>query len=407
MEPSTVFTDAAPWAVAAYSPHRHAGMVQRLIQPTEMNEAEMTAGLLVLYWERKEGNPTSIRLGVDNMTTSHGLPTVLRMTPTSRRNMSIRPSILNQACQIDQDCKVHLNNSMCDQSHKVCDCAPGFIESSYTQECLQGAADRTQNDGQPPTPCQCGALSGALHSTFRPVPSWHCSEFKDRHNLSIKRPQSVEMATKKACDPFGIQEYDETSFSTDPSKTKVVGLRGSPCTRLTSSSGKDNIIVLFAGNAAGAVGDERRVILFYDGHSTHVGLQLIEIARKENIAIVKLPPHSSYLLQPLDLCVFKSLKTEWDAALVRWQRQHGVVKLLTTKDGCKDSNQCLHFDNTLCQNGSCQCQSNYHFDKLMESLKAWFLALPEKHREEVTMYRFSWGVLFSAAPLPTAWGVIN
>nr|CAD7448943.1 unnamed protein product [Timema bartmani] len=30
---------------------------------------------------------------------------------------------------------------------------------------------------------------------------------------------------------------------------------------------------------------------------------------------------------------------------------------------------------------------------------AWFLALPEKHREEVTMYRFSWRVLFLAGPL--------
>nr|CAD7461991.1 unnamed protein product [Timema tahoe] len=28
-----------------------------------------------------------------------------------------------------------------------------------------------------------------------------------------------------------------------------------------------------------------------------------------------------------------------------------------------------------------------------------FLTIPEKHREEVTMYRFSWGVLFSAGPL--------
>nr|CAD7394836.1 unnamed protein product [Timema cristinae] len=31
-------------------------------------------------------------------------------------------------------------------------------------------------------------------------------------------------------------------------------------------------------------------------------------------------------------------------------------------------------------------------------LIAWFLALPEKHREEVIKYRFSWGVLFSAGP---------
>ncbi|CAG2065201.1 unnamed protein product, partial [Timema podura] len=47
------------------------------------------------------------------------------------------PSILKQPCQIDQNCKVHVNNSMCDQSRKLCECAPGFIESSNMQECLQ------------------------------------------------------------------------------------------------------------------------------------------------------------------------------------------------------------------------------------------------------------------------------
>lgn len=68
-------------------------------------------------------------------------------------------------------------------------------------------------------------------------------------------------------------------------------------------------------------------MLIYDGHATHVGLKLIEIAKDENIVILKLPPHSSHLIQPLDLCVMKSLKLRWDANLTTWQRHHIGMKL--------------------------------------------------------------------------------
>ncbi|CAG9822250.1 unnamed protein product [Phaedon cochleariae] len=51
------------------------------------------------------------------------------------------------------------------------------------------------------------------------------------------------------------------------------------------------------------------------------------MAKKEQVEIIKLPPHSSHLLQPLDLSVFKPLKTYWDQALVKWQRQHIGKKL--------------------------------------------------------------------------------
>lgn len=237
----------------------------------------------------------------------------------------------------------------------------------------------------------------------QPNKDWLIS-FMRRHNLSVKKPQSVEVARKKACDPFIINTYfqllketvtelglaekphlifncDETSFCKDPSKTKVVGARGKACTRTTSTSGKENISVLLTISASGeklppliiykaknmwdqwsapegtgypgtsyavtsngwmettvfenyfknvfikGLGDERPALLIFDGHSTHVGLKVIELARAERITILKLPPHSSHLLQPLDLCVMKSIKTAWDQNLSQWQRHHVGMRL--------------------------------------------------------------------------------
>ncbi|XP_062565633.1 uncharacterized protein LOC134227939 [Armigeres subalbatus] len=94
--------------------------------------------------------------------------------------------------------------------------------------------------------------------------------FKRRHGLSHKKPQSVEVARKRAADPFVISEYfqllkevtrnvpperiyniDETSFCLDPSRIKVVGAKGRAAHRLTAGPGRENYTVLMGGNAFG------------------------------------------------------------------------------------------------------------------------------------------------------------
>ncbi|CAG4950882.1 unnamed protein product [Colias eurytheme] len=182
--------------------------------------------------------------------------------------------------------------------------------------------------------------------------------------------------------PSQVWNLDETSVSLDPSKTKVVGKMGKASSRTTFGTGKENITVLTAVNANGAkltplivfkgkyvwnqwiadvkneygfelayaaskkgwmetdifrnymekvfipnLGDERPVLLIYDGHGSHVDISVVELATRNGITILKLPPHTSHLLQPLDVCVFKSFKTRWDAKLVDWQRHNVGVKL--------------------------------------------------------------------------------
>ena len=48
----------------------------------------------------------------------------------------------------------------------------------------------------------------------------------------------------------------------------------------------------------------------------------IETAIKENIIIIKLPSHTTDLLQPLDKSCFRPLKLEWDKTLIKWQMEN-------------------------------------------------------------------------------------
>lgn len=224
--------------------------------------------------------------------------------------------------------------------------------------------------------------------------------FKRRHNLSIRKPETLEYARKKAAtDPFTIYGYfdllkktltelnledkpqciwnlDESSLSIDPSRTKVVGEKGQSSSRVTSTSGRENTTFVLAASAAGqrappliiykgknmwdqwrappdkeyprtsyaaspngwmeteifinyfkktlipALGAERPVLVLYDGHATHVSVDLIETALAHDITILKIPPHTSDRLQPLDLSVFRSFKQKWDEIVTKWQRQN-------------------------------------------------------------------------------------
>lgn len=185
--------------------------------------------------------------------------------------------------------------------------------------------------------------------------------------------------------PELIWNLDETSLSIDPRKTKVVGQKGQPSTRTTSTSGRENVTILATVSASGkkaapliifkakfiwdqwianedencfpgisyaatrngwmesevflnflkttfleAIGPVRPVLLVYDGHSTHVDQRVIKFAIDNSITILKMPPHTSHLLQPLDISVFKSFKDDWDQQICKWQR-HNIGKRIPKK----------------------------------------------------------------------------
>ena len=57
------------------------------------------------------------------------------------------------------------------------------------------------------------------------------------------------------------------------------------------------------------------LLLIYDGHLSHVCVELIEKAIEEDVVLLKLPPHVTDKLQPLDVCCFGPLKRVWEQLL--------------------------------------------------------------------------------------------
>ncbi|KAG5900422.1 hypothetical protein JTB14_029309 [Gonioctena quinquepunctata] len=100
----------------------------------------------------------------------------------------------------------------------------------------------------------------------RPGQNWF-TNFRMRHNLSLKKPRSIEHVRCDQVSPWVVYDFfkrltgvvkeqnlegfpnqifncDETSFCHDPSKTKIVGAKGVSSERKTAGSVRDNTTIL-------------------------------------------------------------------------------------------------------------------------------------------------------------------
>ena len=66
----------------------------------------------------------------------------------------------------------------------------------------------------------------------------------------------------------------------------------------------------------------RPVLLIQDGHSSHASIELIECARANYIHVLCLPAHTTHILQPLDVGVFKSFKAAFSKACRNYTLKH-------------------------------------------------------------------------------------
>ena len=61
------------------------------------------------------------------------------------------------------------------------------------------------------------------------------------------------------------------------------------------------------------------MILFVDGHSSHLGLDAAKYCRDNKIILYCFLPNATHILQPFDVGIFSPLKDSWAAAVLSWQ----------------------------------------------------------------------------------------
>jgi hypothetical protein len=64
-------------------------------------------------------------------------------------------------------------------------------------------------------------------------------------------------------------------------------------------------------SSLGGILSTRRHLLIFNGHNSHVTLEMVREAREARLDLLTLPSHTSHALQPLDATVFKPFKTHF------------------------------------------------------------------------------------------------
>lgn len=63
----------------------------------------------------------------------------------------------------------------------------------------------------------------------------------------------------------------------------------------------------------------RPVLLFIDGHTSHLTLHTSQFYANNNIILASLLPNSTRLIQPMDVAVFRTLKSGWKVTIKNWR----------------------------------------------------------------------------------------
>ncbi|KAJ8869551.1 hypothetical protein PR048_028542 [Dryococelus australis] len=118
------------------------------------------------------------------------------------------------------------------------------------------------------------------------------------YDILVKEIERLSLADK----PGHIFNLDENAFCTDPSQMELVAGVGQ--------------------KTHWQIEKQRPILLIMDGHPTHLDMNTAQFSRRTDIMIIKLPAHTTDVLQPLDKTYFQSLKNSWEKKLVSWYRDN-------------------------------------------------------------------------------------
>lgn len=76
---------------------------------------------------------------------------------------------------------------------------------------------------------------------------------------------------------------------------------------------------------------EEKILLFWDRHSSHMTLEVCQTAERLGIILVGLYPNATFLIQPCDVAIFRSLKTHWTETM-REEKSNDLEKTVTKQE---------------------------------------------------------------------------
>lgn len=83
------------------------------------------------------------------------------------------------------------------------------------------------------------------------------------------------------------------------------------------------------------------VILFVDGHISHRSLELAEFCSENKIVLVSFLPNATHLCQPMDVVLFKPVKTKWTTTIFEFKISHPNEARMSKSVFCSLLKSCL------------------------------------------------------------------
>ncbi|XP_031783872.1 uncharacterized protein LOC116417004 [Nasonia vitripennis] len=69
------------------------------------------------------------------------------------------------------------------------------------------------------------------------------------------------------------------------------------------------------------------IIIYLDGHSSHVTIPLVKFCREKEIDVIALFPNATHIMQPLDIAFFHPFKEMWRAAIAKYEAEKDISRL--------------------------------------------------------------------------------
>src|SRR6218665_1696088 len=152
--------------------------------------------------------------------------------------------------------------------------------------------------------------SGARRCFAREVPRtrirlWHrqpkqCTRFKFAAQLLVNTCRCILSTRASICIILGA--------SVDQKMQCIIA-------RLQDGWKETNLLKVFLTATSHLEGSK---LLIFDGQNSHLSTQVVKLALENNTELFCLPAHTSSILQPLDVGVFKTVKGAWRKCLRKY-----------------------------------------------------------------------------------------